>query len=191
MTVFLSWALISVAVVVCLSLLLMAILTGVPSLPSSQSEVKDIVALLKYAALPPRPVIYDFGSGWGTLLIALAKEFPEAQIRGIEISPFPYLVSRLRTYRLRNVSLKWGSFFRSELTVANAIICYLMPGKMARVSALLDQTLTPGTPVVSNTFWFRNRIVARACQASGRGAVALYIWPATGDGGHGLRSPSQ
>jgi precorrin-6B methylase 2 len=161
-----------------LSLLLWTALTGVPSLPSSKSETKAVIALLKDAKLPERAVIIDLGSGWGTLIVALARAFPDASVQGVEASPFPYLVCRLRTRRLPNISLRWGNLFRSDLRDVDAVTCYLMPGPMTPVSELLDRTVKPGTRVVSNTFLFRARAVSAVRQGSWGGTVALYIWPA-------------
>lgn len=69
----------------------------------------------------------------GALVVALARAFPDATVQGVEISLFPYLVSRLRTYHLPNVSLKWGNFFHRDPGNAEAIVCYLMPGVMAKL----------------------------------------------------------
>jgi len=165
-------------VVVCLSIALTVAVTGVPTLPSSSSEVDDVIALLKRAQLPEHAVIFDLGSGWGTLVVALAKAFPNASVHGVEISPFPYLISRLRTSGLANASVRWENFFRSDLKQADAITCYLMPGLMPSVCELLDKNLKPGTRVIANTFLFRGRTISTARQGALRGPVALYVWPA-------------
>ncbi|WP_175166277.1 methyltransferase [Paraburkholderia fynbosensis] len=161
-----------------LSLVFSILLTGVPSLSSSKSEVVDVVALLGLAKLPQHAAIIDLGSGWGALLVALARAFPDATVQGLELSPFPYLVSRLRTQRLSNVVVRWGNFFSSGVESADAIVCYLMPDLMAPVSDLLDQTVKPGACVVTNTFLFRGRVISAARQGTGRGTIALYVWPA-------------
>ena len=159
------------------SLLISTALTGVPTLSSRRSEVNDIIALLAHAKLPKHALIVDLGSGWGALVIALARAFPEATVQGVEISLFPYLVSRLRTHHLPNVSLRWGDFFHRDPGNADAIVCYLMPGVMAKLGDFLDEALKPGTVIVTNTFLFRERR-ARAVRRRGlRGTVALYIWP--------------
>jgi tRNA A58 N-methylase Trm61 len=160
------------------SILLVQALTGVPPHPATPGEAADVVALLKEAGVPPGAVIYDLGSGWGSLVLALAKAFPEAEIRGLEISPLPYAVARLRTRALTNVALRLGDFYRSELEDASAVVCYLMIKPMPRLACFLDARLRPGTPVVALTFWFRGRSPAATRPARGlRGAAALYVWP--------------
>ena len=43
----------------------------------------------------------------GALVVALAQAVPNASVHGVEMSPFPYLISRLRTRSLSNVSLRF------------------------------------------------------------------------------------
>jgi len=162
-----------------LSILIVQILTGVPPMSSSAAEAAEVVRLLRGADLPERPVIYDLGSGWGSLAAALARAFPQADIRGVELSPLPYWVSRLRTRSLANVTLAQGDFFRCDLSAADAVTCYLMIGTMPKVAGFLDRALAPGTRVVSLSFWFRDRQVAASSTGAGLlGATALYVWPA-------------
>lgn len=162
-----------------LSLLVVQGLTGVPPLSSSALEAADVVALLKQAGLADGAVVYDLGSGWGSLVIALARAFPTAQIRGIEISPLPYWTARLRVRHMPNIQLRRGSFYDCDLSDAQAVTCYLMIKPMPMVARLLDRCLKPGTPVVSLAFWFRDRKIAASLKNAGvLGAVALYYWPA-------------
>ena len=54
--------------------------------------------------------------------------------------------------------------------------------RLGLVAAFLDRQLAPGTPVVSLSFWFRDRTVAASRQSAGLlGAAALYRWPARRD----------
>jgi hypothetical protein len=175
----LSLLMLLIVVLPCLSLLILHCVTGVPAMPSTASEATAVVALLKQAGLPKHAIVYDLGSGWGSLVIALARAFPDAQIRGIEVSPLPYWLARLRTRKMPNVFLQWGDFYKSDLQDAHAVTCYLMIKPMRKLELLLDDMLKPGTPVVSLTFWFRDREVSAVRQGLGLGsAAALYIWPA-------------
>ncbi|MGZ9722893.1 class I SAM-dependent methyltransferase [Rhizobium miluonense] len=167
------------ALSLCLSILLVHGLTGVPPVPSSAAEIADVIELLRKANLPKRAIIYELGSGWGSLAIALARAFPDAEIRGIEISPVPYLFSKLRMWRFENVTIRWGNFFNRDISDADAVTCYLMIKPMPKVSSFLDHMLKDGTAVVSLTFWFRDRKVEAAREGPGlRGGAALYHWPA-------------
>lgn len=165
-----------------LSILVVQGLTGVPPMSSSAAEAADVVKLLRSAGLPDKPVIYELGSGWGSLVVALARAFPDAEVRGVEMSPLPYWVARLRTRTLANVTLSRGDFFKADLADADAVTCYLMIRTMPKVASLLDRSLRPGTPVVSLSFWFRDRHVSASSTGAGLlGATALYNWPAHRD----------
>jgi hypothetical protein len=170
---------IALVIVLGLSLLVTHALTGVPTMSAGRAEQADVVALLKQTSIPDDAIVYDLGCGWGAQLVSLARAFPDAQIRGIELSPFPYLIARLRTGGLANVVVRRGNFFGLDLGDAQAVICYLMPKAMVKLGPFLDRALKSGTPVVTLTFWFRDRHVAASRDGAGlRGAAALYIWPA-------------
>lgn len=147
--------------------------TGVPPMPSSAAQIASVVSLLRRTRCPADGVIYDLGSGWGSLLISLARAFPQAQVRGFEMSPLPYLVSRWRTRRLKNVRIDRRDFFQCQLDDADAVACYLMIAPMRKLAKHLDNTLAPGTRVVSVTFGFRDRAAAAV---ELRGDVKLYVW---------------
>jgi methyltransferase family protein len=168
-----------IVLALCLSILVFQGVTGVPPLSSSSTEAADVVALLKQAGLGEQAIVYELGCGWGSLVVALASAFPDARIRGIEMSPLPYWVARLRTRNIPNVSLRRGNFYDFDLTDAQAVTCYLMIKAMPKLADFLDRMLKPATPVVSLTFWFRDREVAAVREGSGPlGATALYYWPA-------------
>jgi trans-aconitate methyltransferase len=173
-----SYVLVCGTLLIGASLLISFAITGIPSLPSSKPAAQAVISLLREVEVPDDAVIYELGSGWGSLAIELARAFPHAQVRGIEISPFPYLVSRLRALRHANARFEWGNFDRCDLSDADAITCYLMPEKMARVAELLDAKLRTNVPVVSIEFWFRDRKIEAARRQAKREATALYIWPA-------------
>ena len=161
------------------SILVFQGLTGVPPMSSNAAEAADVIALLKQAGVPERAVIYDLGSGWGSLVVALAQAFPKAEVRGIEISPLPFWVSRLRARNLANLKLERGDFHKRDLGDADAVVCYLMTRPMPKLAALLDRSLAKDTPVVSLSFWFRDREVAASLKSAGLlSATALYYWPA-------------
>lgn len=162
-----------------LSILIFQGITGVPPLASSAAEAADVVERLRHAGMEDQAIVYELGSGWGSLAIALARAFPQARIRGIEMSPLPCWFSRIRCRNLPNVSFKRGNFHDCDLTDAQAVTCYLMMKPMPALAEHLDRTLKPGTPVVSIMFWFRDREIDTALKGAGRsGTTALYYWPA-------------
>jgi hypothetical protein len=169
----------AITLLLCFSLLIYQGITGVPTMSSSSAEAEDVVSLLRQTKLGEHPTIVDLGCGWGSLAIALASAFPNADIVGIEISPFPYWVTRLRVMRRSNVRVTRTDFFRYDLRNADAVVCYLMMKPMPKLAAYLDRMLRDRTPVVALTFWFRGRTVsAVSANAGPNGSAALYHWPA-------------
>ena len=158
-----------VAVVLLLGLSVLAFqgITGVPPMSSSSLEGADVVELLRQAGISERAVIYELGCGWGALVVAMARAFPEARIRGVELSPLPYWVSRMRTRNLHNVHLHRGNFYECDVQDANAVTCYLYTQPMIKLAEFLDTKLQPGTPVVSLSFSFRDRAVSAVRQTAG------------------------
>ena len=173
-----KYAALALVVAGCLSLLLTQLRTGVPAMSASRAEALEVAALLKAAGLAENAVIYELGSGWGAMAGVLAEAFPRARIRGFELSPLPFWISRLRLRRHSHVHLMRRDFFQADLTQADAVVSYLMIRPMPKLAALMDRELRPGTAVVSLAFWFRDR---RPQQISRSGTAALYLWPARDD----------
>ena len=154
--------------------------TGVPPYPSTKGEARSVVALLGEADLPDNPIIYELGCGWGTLVKAMAKAFPNATVIGIELSPIPWLVSRIRCRKLPNVQIKRKNFLQHPINDADAVTSYLMMKPMMKLADKLDRELRPGTSAVAVAFHFRDRQPHLTVRSSGvmNAAVALYQWPA-------------
>ena len=62
------------------------------------------------------------------------------------------MLLRVRASGLKNIEVVRRDFFRDDLGQAAAVVCYLYPGSMVRLSTKLKSELSPGTVVVSNTF---------------------------------------
>jgi cyclopropane fatty-acyl-phospholipid synthase-like methyltransferase len=176
----LSLVALAVVMALALSVLVGQAVTGVPPMSASAAEAGDVVALLQQSGLSEHAVIYDLGCGWGAMVIALARAFPQAQVRGVELSPLPYWVARIRTRNLPNVSLRRGDFFHTDVGDADAITCFLLIKSMQRLAGFLDDNLKPGTAVAAVAFWFRDRRASAFRQGGGLlSQVALYHWPAS------------
>lgn len=91
--------------------------------------------------------IYDLGSGFGTLAYFCARQFPQAQVYGFEISPIPYLLSKI-IFRRKNLHFIKKNFYHEDLRQADIVLCYLFPGGMKKLEEL------PWKRLISNTFAF-------------------------------------
>jgi hypothetical protein len=154
-----AFALLSLVLVLAAFALMLGytIRTGISPVPTTPRVAAEIFAACPPESLiPPEAgnVVYELGSGWGNLAMALAKRFPERAVVGYELSPLPWLVSRL-LLRLRprpNLALHRADFMAADLGDAALVVCYLYPGAMRRLREKLERELPAGALVVSNAF---------------------------------------
>lgn len=121
---------------------------GISPMPTSPKVKEELFKLL------PNEVngdIYELGSGWGTLARSLAAHYTDHEILAYELSPVPYLFSRLVNTR-KNLHLKREDFFTVSLKEAGLVVCYLYPGAMLKLKAKFESELKPGALVLSHTF---------------------------------------
>ena len=147
------FALLSLALVLTVSLLLLAysVRTGISPVPTTPRVAETLLAMAP--EIPPGTV-YELGSGWGNLALALARRFPDRPVVAYELSPLPWLVSRLwlRLFPQPNLTLRRADFFKARLDQAALVVCYLYPGAMGRLAPKLERELAAGALVLSSCF---------------------------------------
>jgi hypothetical protein len=154
-----------------LSVLIIAVGTGVPPYPARRREIQQVLSLLERAELDPGTRLAELGAGWGTLALATARRFPTLRVTGYEISPVPFLCAKIRARSLPNLTVRFGDFHKADLRSFGAVTAYLMIKPMPRVAKKLDEELPAGASVVTLGFWFRDRTPQVK-----EGAAALYRW---------------
>jgi len=134
-----------------LSIVWSTLQTGISPMMSSGKACQAMLASIDRPANGP---LIDLGSGWGTLVIAVARKYPDQQVLGYELSWFPWLISIIRKYclRLDNLTLYRKDFKNAELSNASILFCYLFPGGMVALHKKLSRELLNGILIVSNTF---------------------------------------
>lgn len=96
--------------------------------------------------------IIDLGSGWGGVLIALSNLFPNSEIVGYEISPCPFILSKIRGWiRSKNIKVYSTNFLNENISDADIIFCYLSPNHMKQLAPLFS-TLGAGKSIISCAF---------------------------------------
>jgi hypothetical protein len=102
----------------------------------------------------PRREVVDLGSGYGTLVLAVARAFPRTSVVGYEVSPLPWLVSKVRLWfaRLPNASVRFGNLHDADLSTTDLVLCYLARAPMRRLREKLERELPAGGEVISHTF---------------------------------------
>lgn len=105
---------------------------GISPMPSSSKARK---AVLQLASETGNGSIYDLGSGWGGLLVALARKYPQRKIVGYELSFLPWLVTLIlkEILGLKNLEIYRRDFYQADLKEAAVIVCYLFPEGMKKL----------------------------------------------------------
>lgn len=153
--------LLSTVLYVIAGLWLLAVLVGylVPysfGLPPTPTRRERIRKALKLADLQRGETLYDLGSGDGRALVIAAREFG-AQAVGIDAGPVQclqaWLGALLNGVRDR-VHIRWGDFFRKDLSGADVVFAYLTSGYVERLAPQLLSQLRPGARLVTISFDF-------------------------------------
>ena len=124
---------------------------GITPMPSSPSAVRAIVGLIPEST---EGKIVDLGSGWGSLAYPISARFPGLEVVGYELSPIPWLYSRLKGVLVRrgNLALHRRNVFDADLSDVDVVVVFLHPAAMRRLREKFERELRPGCLVLSNTF---------------------------------------
>ena len=124
--------------------------THVPYYPTSQPMYEAILDQL------PRDQSFtfiDLGSGFGRLLTYLAKHCPKANFVGVELSPLPLLISKLRALRFgERIKISPKDFWNLPLSEFNYVYAFLAPPPMPRLWQKAKQEMRPGNTFMTNSF---------------------------------------
>jgi SAM-dependent methyltransferase len=140
-----------VVLALCLPVIRLIMQAGPPFVPTPKKTVQD---MMKLAAIKPGDIVYDLGCGDGRLLIAAAEK--GAVAIGYELSMPTYLLARFRTFGRTNISVRYGDFWKKDLSDADVIVCYLLMQKMKIFEETIWLRLKPGARVVSHSFTLPN-----------------------------------
>jgi len=128
--------------------------SGSERVPLYLSNARTWHALERILSQQGKIRFIDLGSGLGGTLFYLARRYPEETFTGIESAPLPYLVSRirLRMSGLKNVRLRYGSFWTEDLSSYNVAYAFLSPVPMERLYQKAQQEMSGGSLLISNSF---------------------------------------
>lgn len=142
------------------------VLSGAPYVPTLTAPTQGAIKLL---GLKKGQTFYDLGSGDGRLLAAAANQGLRAI--GYELNPILVLISRRRLKRYANVQVRWGSFWRADISDADGVFVFLVDIHMKRLDRYLKKQKRP------------LRLVSYAFEIPGKkplkrqGALVLYRYP--------------
>lgn len=123
---------------------------NMPSAPQTRKAIINDIRL--HQGIDNHLNIYDLGSGWGGLCRKLASSFPKASIIGYEISPIPFIISKIKWRK--NYAIKRANIFKINITNADIIICYLSPTHMKQLERDIQARAKKGAVFYSQGFPF-------------------------------------
>ncbi|BBP00492.1 class I SAM-dependent methyltransferase [Sulfuriferula nivalis] len=124
--------------------------TQVPYYPSSKSTWYGVESTLP----KDRPLyIIDVGSGLGGLVLHLAKNYPNCQVVGVELSWLPWLFSWLRGYFSHsNARFLRVDYMTLDFAQFDVVFAYLSPAAMPALWYKARAEMRPGAILLSNEF---------------------------------------
>jgi SAM-dependent methyltransferase len=147
--------------------------TQVPYYPSGPA-LRPLVASL----LPPggAPRVIDIGSGFGGLVLDLARRRPDATVEGIELAPLPWLASRLRAVLAGSrARFRRGDYAALDFGQYDLVFAYLSPAAMDALWRKARREMRPGSVLASYEFGIAARAPDRTMDVPGT-MRTLYIW---------------
>lgn len=120
-------------------------------MPSSKKAYQAVDRLIDESETGP---IIDLGSGWGNLVIRMAKQYPQREVIGYELSMLPWLTTSLLKYifRLKNLTVYKQDFYHADLSCGSVLVCYLFPAAMAKIKLKLALERPKINYLISNNF---------------------------------------
>jgi len=136
-----------------ISILWFTLKTGISPMPSSL-QVRLVV--LEASEQAEDGCIIDLGSGWGTLLFAMAKKYPDRQLIGYELSWLPWVYSRIVVVicGMHHVKIYRSNFLDADLSSSSLLLCYLHPEGMQALQQKLSDDQLVHVLLISSTFAF-------------------------------------
>ena len=159
-------------IIVCLVVLLKVFSTLISlyyGSPSGETTAKLAKYIFQEINLGCKDTLVDLGSGLGNTLLVASKIFKARSI-GYEISPLPYIISKMRTIKNKNIQIIQANIFEADIKKATVIFCYLLPKLLASLAPKLKSACQTGAIIISPVFQikglkldkkilFRNKII--------------------------------
>jgi len=147
--------------------------TQVPFYPSHPAVWEAVASVLP----KDRSIRFiDIGSGFGGLVMHLAKAREESVFTGIEIAPLPWLASLLRGRLMRTrARFVMGDYDSFDLASCDVVFAYLSPAAMPSLWRKASAEMRKGTLLLSYEFDVPGIAAHLTVAPAGHGPV-LYGW---------------
>lgn len=96
----------------------------------------------------------DLGCANGGVILSLAKKHPNVFFSGVETSPLPYLIARLRLFfsGQKNVSIRRQSIWHTNLQSEDMVYAFLSTAPMDRLVSKCKDEMKKSSMLISNSF---------------------------------------
>lgn len=144
-------------------------------MPTTLRVRREIIGLIP--GLVPGKIV-ELGSGWGGICFALARDFPDRAVVGIENSIFPYLFSLIRQkfQRIPNLTLRRMNFFKSDFRDTALTVCYLSNPIMKNLAQKFKTELPVNSILISSTFFVPDWTPERIVDLEGRWNTRIFVY---------------
>jgi cyclopropane fatty-acyl-phospholipid synthase-like methyltransferase len=167
-----------------LSMVVVTPLAQVPRAPFVATPLDVVQRMLLLAAVGPKDVVYDLGSGDGRIVIAAARTFGARGV-GVDIDPARIYDSEANAKLAgveRLVTFKLQDALKTDVSDATVVTLYMLSAINVKLRPILTKQLRPGARIVSHSFamgdWEPDRVETfRDQQGTSR---TLYLWVADG-----------
>ncbi|MBL1433472.1 MAG: class I SAM-dependent methyltransferase [Gammaproteobacteria bacterium] len=144
--------------------------------PLYLSGNKTIEALAKHLEKKHAFTFADFGCGLASVLIKLAKHFPQAHFTGYETAPLPYLIAKIRSIGISNLDIKRQSFWKTQWNTYDIVYCFLSPAPMPKIESYAKNNMKSDAILISNTFLLPKKEAMQIININDLRATKLYIY---------------
>jgi hypothetical protein len=149
------------------SLHLPAVWTHVPYYPTPEDIDSKILEFIPTKSEQNKTIYFaDLGCGTARLLLSLARARPDVEFYGVELSFVPYLISKIRSFFVKNLTIEIKSFWKLDFSKFDVIYTFLSPAPMEQLGKKSCVELKPDAILVSNTFRIPNSCLGSLKESS-------------------------
>jgi cyclopropane fatty-acyl-phospholipid synthase-like methyltransferase len=126
-----------------------------PTISSGRLVISKMVTL---ADLKPGEKVIECGAGFGGIVFEVLRRHPGVKVTAYEIQkPAVWWMAwkQKKFFPRANLTIQSSDFFRSDLSSADVIFCYLLPEVMDRFLLEIYPKLRPKTRIISHAFSLR------------------------------------
>jgi len=145
----------------------------VPFFLSSDQVTQTLLTLIDQRGVRR---LVDLGCASGGLLVTLARARPDVQFLGVETAWLPFLVARLRAWRLPNLEVRHQNIWQTSLQDSDLVYCFLSPDPMARIGDQFTAQARVGSALVSNSFQVPGRTADQSLQIQDWRESVLWVY---------------